>query len=54
MSIYERCVLPPLLDLVMRQRQIEKYRHELIPAARGRILEVGIGAGLNLHFTPRA
>jgi len=48
--VYERWILPPLLDLVMRQRQIEKYRLELVPAARGRILEVGIGSGLNLPF----
>ena len=50
MSIYERWAHPPLLDLAMRQRQIEKYRRELIPKARGRVLEVGIGSGLNFKF----
>jgi len=48
MNVFERWVLPPLLDLVMRQRQIEKYRRELIPAACGQVLEAGIGSGLNL------
>ena len=51
MNLYERWVLPPVLDLSMRQRQIEKYRRELIPAARGRVLEVGVGSGLNFpHY----
>jgi ubiquinone/menaquinone biosynthesis C-methylase UbiE len=53
MNIYERWVLPTLLDLVMRQRQMEKYRRDLVPAARGRVLEIGIGSGLNLPLYAR-
>jgi ubiquinone/menaquinone biosynthesis C-methylase UbiE len=40
-------VLPPLLDLVMRQHQLGKYRREVVAAASGRVLEVGVGSGLN-------
>jgi ubiquinone/menaquinone biosynthesis C-methylase UbiE len=49
-NFYERFVLPPILDLVMRQTQLEKYRHEVVAAASGRVLEVGIGSGLNFPF----
>ena len=48
MSFYERRILPVLLDMTMRQRQLGKYRRHLIPTARGRVLEIGIGSGLNL------
>lgn len=47
MNFYDRWVLPSLLDLAMRQRQLEKYRREVVAAASGRVLEVGIGSGLN-------
>jgi SAM-dependent methyltransferase len=48
MSFYEHWVLPPLLDLVMRQHQLWKYRREVVAGARGRVLEIGVGSGLNL------
>ena len=47
MNFYDRWVLPPILDLVMRQNQLEKYRREVVGAATGRVLEVGVGSGLN-------
>lgn len=48
MSFYQRHVLPYLLHLVMRQKQLIPYRQRVISAAESRVLEVGIGSGLNL------
>ncbi len=48
MNFYDRWILPPLLDLVMQQQQLEKYRREVAASARGVVLEIGIGSGLNL------
>jgi ubiquinone/menaquinone biosynthesis C-methylase UbiE len=48
MNLYERWIFPSILDLVMRQRHLGKYRREVIAAARGRVLEIGVGSGLNL------
>ncbi|WP_425373895.1 class I SAM-dependent methyltransferase [Methylocystis hirsuta] len=50
MNVYERWLFPPLLDLVMRQGQLEKYRRDAVAAAAGRVLEIGVGSGLNLSF----
>src|ERR1035437_9630378 len=41
---------PPILDLVMRQRQLQKNRREGVAAANGRVLEVGVGSGLNFSL----
>ena len=48
MKLYERWVLPTCLDLVMRQPMLDAYRRAVVPAASGRVLEVGVGSGLNL------
>uniref|UniRef100_B0T4N1 Methyltransferase type 11 n=1 Tax=Caulobacter sp. (strain K31) TaxID=366602 RepID=B0T4N1_CAUSK len=49
-SFYDRHILPRLIGCACGAGAIAKQRAKLVPRARGRVLELGIGGGLNLAF----
>jgi SAM-dependent methyltransferase len=53
MGFFARYCWAPVLDLVMRQEPITAQRRKVVPLATGRVLEIGMGSGLNLaHYDP--
>lgn len=48
MNLYDRKILPHVLNFAMRQEVLLPFRRRVIEAARGRVLELGVGSGLNL------
>jgi SAM-dependent methyltransferase len=49
-SLYERYILPKLLCCACGAPAFREQRTRIVPQARGQVLELGIGGGLNLAF----
>ena len=50
MGLYGKYVLPRVVHLACSARPNMRQREKLVPLASGRVLEVGMGSGLNLSF----
>jgi ubiquinone/menaquinone biosynthesis C-methylase UbiE len=53
MGFYGEWIVPTLIDLSMRSNRLRPYRERVAGAAEGRVLDVGVGSGLNLPFYVR-
>ena len=51
---YERHVLPWLVDIACSVGPVRRQRQKVVPLAQGRVLEIGIGTGLNLEYYEKA
>ena len=49
-SFYDRRILPWLLGKACASKPIMRQRQKIVPLAQGRVLELGLGSGLNLPF----
>jgi len=49
-SWYERRVVPHIIRLGCGCQTLGEYRQQVVPQAKGRVLELGFGAGANLRF----
>ena len=50
MSFYEDRILPHIIDRACSMGQVMKLRSQVVPQARGVVLEVGMGSAINMEF----
>lgn len=51
---YDRHILPYLIDLACGIGPVGRQREKVVPQARGRVLEIGIGTGRNMPYYDRS
>src|SRR5262245_3626724 len=53
MSFYRDHVYPHLVSMLGNPKPIRDIRQQILPAARGTVLEIGVGPGVNFaHYDP--
>jgi len=53
MGLYSRHIFPRLMEWVMRGKEFRPLREDLLAPLHGKVLELGIGTGLNLPHYPK-
>jgi SAM-dependent methyltransferase len=53
MEFYNRRVYPALVNLLGNPKPIRALREQLVPLARGTVLEIGVGSGTNFRYYDR-
>lgn len=54
MGLYERHILPRLINCACSVRPVMRQREKIVPLAEGNVLEIGVGSGLNLPYYNKA
>jgi ubiquinone/menaquinone biosynthesis C-methylase UbiE len=52
MNLYSRYLFPRLMDRMMGDENLSRYRRQLLADVTGEVLEIGFGTGLNLPHYP--
>jgi ubiquinone/menaquinone biosynthesis C-methylase UbiE len=50
MNFYEKYILPRITNWLCGHKTLTQQRKKVVPLAKGRVLEIGFGSGLNLGF----
>ncbi|MFT5577710.1 MAG: ubiquinone/menaquinone biosynthesis C-methylase UbiE [Paraglaciecola psychrophila] len=50
MGFYDNHILPHVINVACGGKPVSKQRQKIVPQAQGRVLEIGMGSGLNIPF----